>query len=92
MARSKVLQVAGVEAADFSAPVTCPAGEPLSEVGGWPRCRCGITDTLVGAATDPSTFHQYCTGDGTKRRPGYTACEVWRAAREADWERRGLVA
>lgn len=49
----------------------------------------GQVDAVFSGSRDPSTVNLFCAGEGL---PGsscsYTACEIWRAGREADWARR----
>lgn len=55
---------------------------------------------VMNTRTDPSTIAGFCCGSALPvidavpedGKAHYTACPVWRAGREADWERRDRVA
>ena len=59
--------------------VACPAGEPVGDAG----VVCRVVHEPIDGRTDPSSIESFCCG-------AYTTCPVWRADREADWERRRL--
>lgn len=53
---------------------------------------------LITSARDSRTYYGFCCGTGLPvmeepehGRAHYTACPIWRARREADWERRELT-
>lgn len=91
MARTTTLQLANLDPSDFDRPVTCPAGVRIGQRDGSPACRCAIEESIISAESDGSSLLGYCMGDGSLRRPGYTACPTWRTQREADWANRGRI-
>lgn len=62
--------------------VTCPAGRGIDHTLRGPACRCTILNETITREENSRTLVKYCAGD-------YTACNVWRAQRDADLANRG---
>lgn len=78
MPKTTSLKRLGLDAGDFERrPVNCPAGVRTS-VEGIPAVRCGIEDSKIDAAHDPSTLLHHCMGD-------YMGCPTWRAEKQHVW-------
>jgi hypothetical protein len=61
-----------------SEEVTCPAGELVRDAD----VRCHVVHESMSGHHNPETVERFCTAD-------YTACPIWRAAKDAHWEDRG---
>lgn len=68
-----MLERLGLSTEDFAGlEVRCPAGRMLDSGTEGPACRCGVEESLVTAARDPSSLVGYCCGE-------YVQCPTWRA-------------
>jgi hypothetical protein len=78
--RTTIATLRNLDASDLDYPIVCPAGQRL-EADGVPACRCGIEESVISAATDPSSLAKFCMN-------AYVACPTWRAEKERIWSGR----
>lgn len=67
----------------FEKKATCPASELTHLDACYPASRCRIEKRLISAKLDPSSFHNYCTGN-------YRECPTWRMKRDQEFKEKGI--
>lgn len=49
---------------------------------------CGLTELPIYSHSDPGSLITFCCHPAENDRVGYSACPVWRDAREREWAQR----